>query len=667
MQYFILPVFLIVLFNILGNIIKNKFNLVNLKYNAFLGFAVFFGLFQISALFLAYFKANFTILFIVCTLFFLASLIYIFVNRRFLKFEINKIEILFILVLFIFQLLLTTRHTIGSLYRYDTLHYSNFITGTIYAGPINTVSSNNGGYGTSFGFAAQGYLQLASFLYYLINGFCSKLHIQFFYLTQHTWMYSTLLYYLHAEMVMNLIKFFKIKKKTSLLFIAIFIGLFMFNFYWNNEQAYLGNSYRMMLCSYMLIYIYTYFNNNEENKYLWVFLLLNYANVAFAACNSTLAIIYVFGLWLFTKFDKGQTKILILTIVIPVACLLFTMSGDRESIVIKGLVAILLLVLLSKQIDLLTVKLNLKGVLPWLVLLFMISYSLYLTKNPLDLHDFLNNMSGANDMSWDYTDNSTFWRLSANIIYYLALFTLFIKRNTNKSLLIIVIIALIFFNPWSSPIQNKFFVTFYRNYDIVINFATVVFFIKELENIKYAKYIIPVIIALISIASFGQLNYIPEMYFEKYNGYNPLLRMSNDEAETIDYVKSLLNYNNDKTINAISSIYQLRTELPNISVLYGRSKRFLGWPYDYDAYKIFYPKDYDYDPDAPKNPPYEKTCELIKTNNFKLIVQDKNLAAIDDEKDIYMPLYYLVSNCGTYPVFENDTFAVYYYPEMSSN
>ena len=109
------------------------------------------------------------------------------------------------------------------------------IGSTIYGSNINALDYSNGfGNGFYTGYSFQSYYKLASVLYYLINGICNVIHIDFFYYTQHTWMYTIVLYVFIAEMVVNFIKKINIDNKWVQLFAYIFIIFFMGNFYWNS-------------------------------------------------------------------------------------------------------------------------------------------------------------------------------------------------------------------------------------------------------------------------------------------------------------------------------------------------------------------------------------------------------------------------------------------------
>ena len=54
-------------------------------------------------------------------------------------------------------------------------------------------------------------------------------------------------------------------------------------------------------------------------------------------------------------------------------------------------------------------------------------------------------------------------------------------------------------------------------------------------------------------------------------------------------------------------------------------------------------------------------CEYISNNRYELIVQDKNAVYYDEDSDTYYSITYLIDECGSYPIYQNDNFAVYAY------
>ncbi len=663
MQYFVLPIVLVILFELLGQAVCSKLNIRKFKSNIIIGFGTFIGIYYAIGFPFVLLHTRFVYFLIVSLIYFLLILIFIFHCRKEIKLEYSLGHIVLILILVFIQIYFASRSTIGSLSQYDTINYTNLITGNIYSNGLNTTEYMNGFSGSQNTYALQGYYNLAAVLYYLMNGICSKLHIDFFYFTQHTWMYSIILYVLFSEMILNFISYFRISKKRSYLLIALFILLFMGNFYWNSEQAYLGNSFRMILVSYSLIYLLDYDELREKNI-LFIFILLTWANCACASSNTTLALIMNFGLWIYFKDNEDLIRSYLIGLSLPMANLVFTLK-DNVFLTISALLILIVLSLYPKLIIFVSEKLRLKKIVPWLIALLLLGLSFNITHNLFDFDAFLNNLSGWSDMTWDYTDNSTLWRLSANVVYLVLILFAYIPNRGNCLYKSLMGIALIFFNPFAAPIQNQYMIVFYRNYDIVINYFILFTGIKNMECIKneylsilsYAS-----LIVLSAYSGYKQYLYHPNDSFKKSDDYNEILRMTNDEADTIRFVKDyVLSNNKTGNIKTISSILQIHTEVPWTKTLYGRNKSFNGISDEWELYKVFYPADYYNDPYAPENPQYDKMCEYISNNRYELIVQDKNAVYYDEDSDTYYSITYLIDECGSYPIYQNDNFAVYAY------
>ena len=61
----------------------------------------------------------------------------------------------------------------------------------------------------------------------------------------------------------------------------------------------------------------------------------------------------------------------------------------------------------------------------------------------------------------------------------------------------------------------------------------------------------------------------------------------------------------------------------------------------------------------PDNPDYGHMCEYINEAEVDFIVQDKSIEYYDEKEDIYYSLTYKIDECGTYPIYENDDYALY--------
>lgn len=658
MQYFLLPLFLVIFSELLGNVFLNKFKLSSFKFNGLFGFVLILGLYYVICFPLVILIVRFIVLLLITLFYFLLLLIFILKNRKYLKYNIETIDFVIVILLVGLQIYFASRNAVGSLWRYDTITYTNMIGSTIYGSNINALDYSNGfGNGFYTGYSFQSYYKLASVLYYLINGICNVIHIDFFYYTQHTWMYTIVLYVFIAEMVVNFIKKINIDNKWVQLFAYIFIIFFMGNFYWNSEQAYLGNSFRMIMVSYCLYYLNLFFKE-DNNKYLMIVAIYNYANAACANSNSTLVLILTFMIFVYMSNKKNNFRILLIGSYLPLLNCLF--QAYKYSIIVILVVTITYVITFVFE-DKVFKILNKKKLLMIIPALLLIILSFKITHNLFDFNAFLNNWSGWSDMTWDYTDFSNLWRSVANIIYIFVILLAFIKNKDNELIKMLIMTTLVFFNPFAAPIQNKYMPVFYRNYDIVINYLTLFIGFKAINDIKLKemyKYSLYIVLIFASFyIGYEQLIYHPPGEgFDKSEDYNELLKMDNDTADTLLFLKSYITQNDIRDAKVISSIYQIRTEFPYLKTLYNRGKQFNGVEKDWDLYAIFYPEDYYGDEYGFKDVDCNKVNQLLEESDYKLLILSKN--KIIYENDVYLPLTYKIEEAFI-PLYDNDSYTVY--------
>lgn len=660
MQYFVLPIILAVFSEILGTVFLNKLKIKCLKFNALIGFSFILAIYYIVCFPLVVLNVKFIVLFLVTIIYFCLLSLYIFLNRKYIKINFNVKDAILVLLIVLLQVYFASRNTVGSLWRYDTITYTNMISGSIYGDNINALDFFNGfGNGFYVGYSFQAYYKLASVLYYLINGICNVLHISFFYFTQHTWMYPVLLYTFVGQMYINFVDELKIKNTYIKIASFLFFIFFMGNFYWNSEQAYLGNSFRMIMVSYCIFYLNLFFDKNN-NKYLILLTIFNYAGTACANCNSTLALILTYMFWTFAPNNKNTFRLILLSVYLPLINCLFQSISYSLNIFLIVTIVFAILSVFEEKIYILFDKLNLKKVSPAIMALTLILLSYKVTHNFFDFDAFINNMSGWSDMTWDYTDFSNLWRSIANVVYFVLMITATIKNKESKLIKMLALTALVFFNPFAAAIQNEYMPVFYRNYDIVINYFIMFLGFEALENIEYKKYCCVVycaLIVLIVFVGYNQLLYHPEGEgFEKDEDYNALLKMDNDTANTLLFIKDVLASVDRSDIKVISSIYQIRTEFPYLKTLYNRGKRFNEVAQDYELYKIFFPEEYY--GDGYKDADYENVGTLLAESDYKYLILSKDKLYYDDEHNIYYSLTYKINEYYA-PIYDNNSYSVY--------
>lgn len=662
--YFILPIFLFVISDLLGTITVNKYKLNKLKYNSWFGFAIIMGLYYVYIFILICLNVKFIILYVLSLIFLLSIIVYIVINfKKYYTKPLFDRYFIIVLLFTIFQLVCASQNSIGSLMRYDTVTYGNLISGSIYGPNINYLDYSNGYYGGLYtGYSFQGYYRLASVLYYTINFICNRLGIEFFFFTQHTWMYSIVLYIFYSQLIVNFINYFKTNNKFQVIFILLFFLLFIGNYYWNSEQAYLGNSFRILFCSYTLLLLEEYINK-KDIKYLISISIIDLAQCSCACCNTTLVVIFIFFVFVYICDNKLDQDIVYISCFIPGLNLLFyVLDFSWVLIICYTITFVLIFLILSKLNISIYNNVKIKHLFPPIILIMMIILSYRITNNLFDFSAFTNNMSGVSDMTWDYTDFSSMYRLIGNILYIILFASTLIINRHNKLIKLILYIIIFFFNPFAMAIQNKYMVVFYRNYDIVLNYFTLFMGIKAIESYLKKKTLISLSFSILSILALyvgiKEYFYHPDDGFPLNQNYDIILHMDKDEASAISFMKYHLRKNNIQDAKVISDIYQLRCEIPNVKTLFSRSKVFNNIETERDLYNMFYPADYYGDPYRPSNVNWDNMDKLVKQSNYSyIIIKNENIAYI--KNDNYITVSDLLFNCGYTPIYENNTFIIY--------
>ncbi|GEM_PF-5118433 len=668
MQYFILPLFLYILSSLTGTVLLNRLKIRRFVFNSLIGFS-----FILACLYVLYFplvmlNVNISVLIAVTAVFFAVLLFFIFKDRKDLKPRCSYIDVIAVILMVAVQIWFASRNTTGSLWRYDTVSYTNLIAGSIYGEGINSIDWSNGySYGFLTGYSFQSFYKLASVLYCLMLNLCNAVKVNFYIYTQHVWMYALLLYTFISELIVNFIHELNIRRNGTKILIVLFFIFFMGNFYWNSEQAYLGNSFRMIMLSYLIYYLSLYFKE-EDNKYLWMLIIFNYANSACANSNTTTVMILTFVIWAVSKTKKGLLKYMAASLYLPLINCMFQAIGYRPYIEIGLVTVILVLVIvLENFISWITDKLKLKIVALVLVGAFLTIMSYRVTGNFFDFSAFLDNWSGWNDMTWDYTDFSSIWRGVGNICYFALMIMALIKYKESTITKALMITVLVFFNPFACEYQEVHMYVFYRNYDIVINYFTLLMgfkFIDEIEKNQVRNIVTGTLAASFIFIGYNQLNYHPGIGnylgvgFEKSDDYNCLLKMNNDTDEALQFIKEYLKENKIEDCEVISSIPQIRTEFPHLKTLYNRGYNFNGYYDDQELFKVFYHDEVWGEGNEYADAHYGTVNELLDVSTYTLVIQDSSKTFYDYETETHVEVRTVLKEHYS-PIFENETYSIF--------
>lgn len=565
--------------------------------------------------------------------------------------------------------------SLGDLNGFDTTHYLNMVTTNMGIDKLNSkhvlygIATNESSYGFEYKF--QTYYYFISAMMYVLEIITSKIGIYFYASTAFVWVFQIIFDLLFSSLVLiALNKHFKNKHFIYIFFIILFVFCYG-KMYFNNVFGFYGNSIRTIIVSYGILYCFEYLNNKQTScKILFLLSLL-------CACSlSSTAVFNVFFM-LFALFFVFQNENKLykeygIIIFYPCINLLTILTNNIVLSIILSLILSIVLYLTNDLLNSISSNKYFKPII--LIISFILTFSLsYLvTRNVFDFTAFFYNLSERADMTLDYFDYSLGWN---NIRFYkllslllLLLSIIWVKHHAFVKYALVLI--LVFFNPFCCSILNRINIVYYRSYELILNPYTIIF-MSYLINTKIKN---KNIFNLISITLFAVLlccaNFTKTLYwhesFEPKENYNNIYKMSNNEIDIIKELENDINYKNMQNPKIVTTNILTQSYIPKGEYFFGRNminnENWNSW--EYQIYAMFYPSMYYGDESQPENADYDNMCLYIKKSNIDYIVQDKNKDYYDKNRDVWYSMVYKINECGVYPFYENDDYALYYFGEQ---
>lgn len=667
MQYFILPIVLVIYFELLGQCILSYLKIDKEIFNYSIGYIVIMAISYITTSIITALNLSFYLVFFIFLLIFITSVIFIYKNRHSITFKFN-ISYSFILLISLFILVyFTLNTTLGELNGFDSTHYLNMVTGNIGQTKLNYNNVVFGDFSKNISsqYTFQSFYYFASVILFVAKKLFNIFGIEFFYAQGYIWCFQILFYLSFLSMI--LIALNKLIKKHYLLKMLI-LTLMVFGYgklYYNSAFGFYGNTFRTIFVAYAIYFLIEYFKNKDNSKALFALSML-----AACAASSTAVfeIIFLYFALFFIEIKNNNRifKEYILMLFIPMINLITILFEIRLAFVLSILILITLFIFNDKLVSLFR-KYRFERFLLVFSILVMFLLSLNVTGNVFDFSAFFNNGSEIYDMTLDYFD----LEIGYEIIKIYKLFSLMLlaiycifKRNDDYAKIIFILI-LVFFNPFVCSFLNKVNVVYYRSYELILNPFTFIFFIKCMLEVINKEIVIEVASTIGVIFIFYRCNLSMPLYWHESfipgNDYNPIYKITNEELNIIREIDSLISYEKIEEPKIVTPNLITQSMIPNGIYIYGREYQINPrWTGSEKAiYDIFWPVLHYGDARQPNNPDYDNMCEYIKDANIDFIVQPKSTEYYDESQNIWYSLTYKIDECGSYAFYETENYSVY--------
>ena len=667
MIYFILAFILLIYFELLGQAILNYLKKDLYIFSFGIGIIAWLAIAYISTSILTALDCSFYLILFIYSIIFIISLYLIIKKIKYLKIGIINWLILIIVSTIILYYSFNT--SLGDLNGFDSTHYINMVTSNIGLDKLNSKSVVDGTFtkNISYQYTFQSYYYLASCILFIFDKACSLMNITFEAGIAFIWIFQYLYNYLFISIILIALNKFFNRKYLLHIIVVLFFILCYFRIYYNSAFGFYGNTYRTIILAYTSLFLIELFNRDDiSTKFLFGMSLL-------AACAVSSSTVFMVFLSLFATFfifiDRNDKlfKEYAIILFVPSINLFTILKSSILSAIGVSLVLCLLLYFCNDILTEIIRKYHLKKYLliASFLLMFMLSYRF--THDIFNFDAFFNSSNEQYDMTLNYFNKYVGYRAIEwyKFIAVLSMMmTLIFKRKEDMSKMIWILI-IVFFNPFCCSFLNEINVVYYRAYDLIINPFILVWLFKKLEEMLEFKYAYSIIATVLVCAMVTSESPKSLLYwhgsFKPQDNYDYLYKMDKNELDVLNRLKDEIEYNKIGRPFIITPNLRTLSFIPDGEYLYGREYRINdNWDEaKNELYAIFYPVLYYGDEAQPDNPDYEHMCEYINDAEVDFIVQDKSVDYYDEKDEVYYSLTYKIDECGTYPIYESDDYALY--------
>lgn len=663
MFYFLIPLLLTLFFELFGRNVAKKMHISALTFYFPLGFFACLCL-TYPLLLLTINNGSFYLFLLIIAILLIAAVTIIIKDIRKIDSRLSLSALLLLLLLTAFLTYYSINTGLGDLNGFDTSLYLNFVTNNIANPHFNSKDIFlNGPTEVSLTYySGQVYYYLAGVIVYVFGKAAALLNIEYYYATAFIWTFQLFFNLCFAAVLIE--GYRNVRHKAAALFPLTLLLVFFGRVYFNNVYGFFGNSWLTLAISYGSLFLYRYLKDRErKDRYLFYLHLL-------AGCSLSSSGIYVLIFALFALFfcDYQQKALFKEYAWVAVLPLINALNMERfPLLVVYGLpltIALLFYFVGPGVADYINKH---RLIIPFLLLCFLLTFgaSRFYSRSIWDFSGLLDNLSQRYDMTINYF----YLEEGKHLINFYKVFVLTVfglvcwVERRESYIQFALILILVFFNPFSCNVLNHFINVYYRAYVLLINPLSLLIYydyLAERLDLGYPALVLTLVVLLIGEISqplYYHYSHIPS------KDYDPIYKMDKSEMAVIRELREMFGFFGEEDPYIISGNLLTQSMLPQGHYLYGRDY-FISekWSAAEKAlYGIFYTPQYLGD-QLVKDPDYDNMAKYLKQAGIDFLVIDKRVEYHDLLQNNYYSLFYKVNNeCATYPVYENDNYAIYHF------
>ena len=344
----ILGVLLVIFISFGYGIEVNKKLRLNIKgFKGVIGFIVFMALIQIGYYPIQFFNLSFNYVVLVSLSVILFGLFLALKNIKNLIndiFNINAVIVLISVMIFYlinYNLFLDIEFS-------DASTYLNYIAQNINISNLNMFNPITGVAGSEWDifYLYQGYYHFGSFFCWLINitAFVFNRGSYVANITVITWGLGLIYSFFSTMFIINIVNYFGGNKKRFINIILAYLLLYANFYYWKIAFAFYGNTYRVIIGSILIFYIYRWFKEENDNLKK-MFPIIIFAGLSFTSSFLFISFVIMFVLAVYLyMIKKDKTTYDMFTFVFPIALYGIIMFGKvYHTVLFAGILFLLII------------------------------------------------------------------------------------------------------------------------------------------------------------------------------------------------------------------------------------------------------------------------------------------------------------------------------------
>ena len=666
---------IIIITNVLGNFFVSLLKIRTSLSAELLGFFSWLGLLFIISRFFDLSTTSSSELFI---WFLLATVVLFVFGVRTIKFTYNRFEWLFILIFVVVFVLLSMRYTLGEQMG-DNVFLFNLVTKN-----IDTPLLNNFNYGTGLIHeepvinTAKEYLtfyHLFSFIlhyFYKLKSIVTEAYIPAYVLNM--WVANLLFYYYSAVFLVSMNRLLSIKRNWIRLLIVLMSGLYFGTFYFNLTLPHFGITFLGLGISVMFFLMYEYWVKKNE-RYIILMMMIGFSMVSMGS-TGLIVLSYLAFSFMSTLIIFKDKKAILYAILLLFPILIFTSQIEEIIKIPNFLLALAVIPMLLMVVHYITPVRN--TVYKFILIILGLALVGFIFIQIKLIPEYWPTVKTFGEIKENFDrvrDFFSFYSLNIsirNIILYITLLGLCLKRETRFVGVMIIIMLLFFMNPWVYPLLYKYFrFLYHRAYFAVFNTFTLGLGVYALttwidERSMWIRRIGIIIMTsvLLGLSVGNALHYENQIYIPS-SDFNPLYKLDNSKVDILNVLRREVEASEIVNAKVISQIYGTLLIAPDLyHYRFTVSDRRAWNPEKIDKYnslyKIFFTPVFDGD-DGPRfTANYNETCNLLYKAKVDFVLYDKRLHVFDEDDQNWIPIYRYARACGQIR-YENDDYILFRY------